>query len=242
MIRLSDLARVHGRPAHDSAGVPVGTVDQLYMSDSSSEPRWVTLRAADGRELFAPLEGAEVQDDGLRLAWPADRVLASPSMTVDDHLDSAEETRLCEHYALDAEPANGRHAVDLPQAIGDDGAATMHLSGERLVPRTEEVTRQLRLRRYVVTETELVEVPVKRERLAIERVNEAGTPELVEEFTLREERVVSVRTETFAVEDVQIAKAVVEVEEQLTVEVSRERAEVDADAAGLVSDPDRPSV
>ena len=51
---------------------------------------------------------------------------------------------------------------------------------------------------------------------------------------LREERIVEVRTETVAVEDVQISKTVVQEEEQVSVELARERL----DAEGAVIDPD----
>lgn len=241
MIRLSELARAQGRPAHDRDGEPIGNVDQIYMSDDETEPRWVTVHELSGgsRELFAPVEGAEVTDTGLRLACTRDQVLSSPDVAADEHIGPAEEALLSRHYALDSSFSGGRNAAEHPKGIMQGDQGTVTLSGERLVTGTEEVTRKLRLRRYVVTETETVEVPVKRERLAIERVTDGGgVPEIVEEFTLREERVVSVQTDTFAVEDVEITKAVVNEEEQLTVEVSRERVDIEADA-DRVSDPDR---
>lgn len=246
MIKLSELARVQGRPAHDSAGEPIGTVDQIYMSDDETEPRWVTVRDAsdENRQHFAPVEGADVTEAGLRLAWSRAHVLASPPVAAVEHIGPTAEAALFEHYALGADHDHGRHAAPpeppkLGEVVRDTGEAAVTLFGERPVTGTEEVTRQLRLRRYVVTETETIEVPVKRERLAIERViDAAGGTEVVDEFTLREERVVSVRTETFAVEDVHIDKAVVTEEEQVTVEVSRERLDVDAEPT-LVSDPDR---
>ena len=240
MISLSDLARVQGRPAYDSSGEPLGTVDQIYMSDFSDEPRWVTVTGAPGSaaQLFAPVAGARVSDDGLRLAWSRDDVLASPQVAADEHIDAAAETRLSEHYGSVRSSTEGRPADEHDQTPGEDADVAgedrpMTLSGERAVPGTEQITRRLRLRRYVVTDVETVEVPLKRERLAIERVSDVdGTTHVVDEFTLREERIVEVRTETVAVEDVRIAKTVVEEEEQVAVEMARERL----DAEGAVID------
>lgn len=244
MISLSDLARAQGRNAYDSAGEPLGTVDQIYMSDVSDDPRWVTVTGAPGSsaQLFAPVVGARVTDEGLRLAWPKADVLASPQLAADEHIDAEAEARLSEHYGRDRSREPGPDAAgqvedqeplyDAAQGIersadGDDMRVT--LMEERAVTGIEQGTRRLRLRRYVVTDVETIEVPLKRERLAIERVSDVeGEAEVMEEITLREERVVRVETDTFVVEDVHIAKTVVEEEEQVTVDLAREYLDIGA--------------
>lgn len=242
MISLSEVARLQGRPAHDSSDELIGTIDQIYMSDGDTEPRWVTLtRPGESRPLFAPLEGAVVEEDRLRLPLLRELVLTSPAVTADEDLGADDEAQLCRHYGFDSSTGRGKHAADsastatesatptaTPDAPDAPEEARVTLDGERLIPGTEQVTRQLRIRRYVVTEVQLVEVPLKQERLAIERVPlDGGAPEVVEEFTLRAEKVAFVQTETVAVEDVQISKAVVTEEERLTVEVAREQVEVE---------------
>ena len=216
MIRLSDLARLQGQPAHDLEGQALGTVDHLYLSDVDNEPRWVTIGSTSGSaaQVFAPLVGATAATEGLRLSVTRDQVLASPPLAVDAHLSPQEEAELERYYGL-------------PPVARPEEAQTITLSAERAVPGTELITRQVRVRRYVVTETELVEVPLKRERMVIERMPlEGGEPELIEEFTVREERVALVQTETFLVNDVQFAKELVTETEQVTVELKRERLDV----------------
>jgi uncharacterized protein (TIGR02271 family) len=216
MIRLSDLARLQGQPAHDLEGEDLGTVEHLYLSDVDNEPRWMTVGPSSGSapQIFAPLVGATAAAEGLRLAVTRAQVLGSPPMSVEQHLSPQDEAELERYYGLDpvAPPAE---------------VQIMTLSAERPVPRTEMITRQVRVRRYVVTETELVEVPLKRERMVIERMPvDEGEPELIEEFTVREERVALVQTETFLVNDVQFAKELVTETEQVTVELAREQLDV----------------
>lgn len=262
MISLSELARAQGRNAYDVKGEPLGTVEQIYMSDFGDDPRWVTVTGAPGSaaQLFAPVVGARVTDDGLRLAWSKDEVLASPQIDADEHIGPEAESRLSQHYGRDPSTSGGRHAAghetgrdteqdteqvteyDAAEGIersaeGDDLRVT--LREERAVTGTEQGTRRLRLRRYTVTEMETVEVPLKRERLAIERVSETdGTPQVIEEITLREERVAEVRTETVVVEDVQISKTLVEEDEEVAVQVEREYLDVEAPRGHLDSEGD----
>jgi stress response protein YsnF len=238
---LSDLARVQGQPAYDASGEAIGSVEDVYLSDSSNEPKWVTVASEEGTpgHLFVPVEGAAVEGDGLRLPWSREQLLGSPRMSADQHLGPTEEAALHRHYAVEPGRPRGQHA-DADREVGsaEGEEAVVLLSGERLVTDTEEVTHRVRLRRYVTTEVETVEVPLKRERLAIERVvDDRAEPQLIEELLLRAERVVSVETETVAVEEFQVAKEVVTEEKRLTVEVAREQLDIDADV-GVVAKSD----
>ena len=253
MITLSDLARVQGRPAYDSSGQPLGTVDQIYMSDYDDQPRWVTVTGAPGSaaQLFAPVAGARVEGDGLRLAWPRADVLGSPQVAPDEHIDAAMEARLAQYYG--GGQASGHDAAGLETGLetglqtgletgqrtengtapdpGVSNDARITLSAERAVPGTRQVSRRLRLHRYVDTEVEIVEVPLKRERLRIERVSDVdGTTQLLDEITLREERILEVRTETVQLEHVRVTKTVVEEEERLAIELAREHLHIESAA------------
>ena len=132
----------------------------------------------------------------------------------------------------------GTH-VGAAHSDATDDEASVILSEEQLRVSTEErVGGRARLRRYVVTENETITVPVRREKLVIERVADEtltepitgpdGQSEVIEEFTLREERVV-VGKETVAVEQVSVGKQEVVEEQEVTEQVRRERADVDVD-------------
>jgi uncharacterized protein (TIGR02271 family) len=118
----------------------------------------------------------------------------------------------------------------------NDGAMTR--SEERLVADTRtERAGKARLRKYVVTEQQQVNVPVTREEVRLERepITDANRdaaysgPEITEaehEVTLHAERPV-VQTETVPVERVRLAKETVRDEEQVSAEVRKEQIEFD---------------
>ena len=119
---------------------------------------------------------------------------------------------------------------------GDDASVT--LSEEQVSVGTESrEAGRARLRKYVTTEVQTVNVPVSKEKLVVERNPVEGRAssgpitdhgEQVEEITLREERAV-VDKETVDVEEVRLAKEQVTDTQQVSEQVRKEHAEVDVD-------------
>ena len=220
-------------------------------------------------ETFVPLEGASFDGEDLRLAYSKDTIKNAPRFDTDEHLDQGEEAELFRYYGLGGvggaettettETTQTAHSTTesvhtaptattgtthaglstgTTAATGDD--ATVTLSEERLdIGKAEQVAGRVRLRKYVTTETETITVPVRKEKLVVERVPVADTAtdpitepdghtEILEEVTLREERVI-VGKETVAVEQVRVGKQQVTEEQEVTEEVRRERADVDHD-------------
>jgi len=120
----------------------------------------------------------------------------------------------------------------------DLGDGAMTRSEERLnVDTQQEQVGKARLRKYVVTEQQQVNVPVSREEVRLERepITEANRgdafagPDITEsehEVTLRAERPV-VETETVPVERVRLGKETVTEEQTVGGEVRKERIEAD---------------
>jgi uncharacterized protein (TIGR02271 family) len=113
----------------------------------------------------------------------------------------------------------------------------MTLSEERLnVDKESQEAGRARLRKYVTTDTETVTVPVKKEKLTVERnpvegARSGGTiseGDDIEDITLREERAV-VDKETVDVEEVRVAKETVTEQQQVSGQVRKEHAEVEGD-------------
>ena len=132
--------------------------------------------------------------------------------------------------------------TDRTRAVTGDDAMTR--SEERLNVGTEtEEGGRARLRKYVVTEREQIEVPVQREEVRLERepiteanrgaaLRGADITEAEHEVTLRAERPV-VETETVAVERVRLGKETVTEQQTVGGEVRKERIEADLpDAEG----------
>lgn len=141
--------------------------------------------------------------------------------------------------ATDAD-ANGKHRADA--AANTDAAPAAAADGEMIrseeqlnVDKQRVESGQVRLRKYVVHDTETVEVPVEREEVRVSRepITEADranfTGDIGEQeasVTLHEERV-NVSKESVPVEKVSLDKDVVRDTEQVTEDVAKERIETD---------------
>jgi uncharacterized protein (TIGR02271 family) len=130
-----------------------------------------------------------------------------------------------------------RTGVDRDRDLTDraDNGVVRH--EERLhVGKEQRETGRARLRKYVVTENETVNVPLEREEVRVERTPLNGTEatagtigEEDVEVTLHEERPV-VAKETVGVEKVGLEKETVRDTERVDAEVRKEQVEVETDA------------
>ncbi|MEF3121936.1 PRC and DUF2382 domain-containing protein [Kocuria flava] len=126
----------------------------------------------------------------------------------------------------------------------DDGSVVRH--EEQLhVGKERQETGRARLRKYVVTDHETVDVPVEREEVRVERTPLSGTEatagtigEEDVEVTLHEERPV-VAKETVGVEKVGLEKESVRDTERVEADVRKEQVDVENDADRGLTDRDR---
>ncbi|MHA7156300.1 DUF2382 domain-containing protein [Arthrobacter sp. TMN-50] len=178
----------------DNDGAKVGSVGQIYLDDQTGNPSWVTVKTGmfGTSESFAPLEGAQVDGNDVRVGYSKDQIKDAPRVDPDGDLSVEEEGRLYQHYGLSSpggtydEPGtrgeqgfqSGDERVD---HTGDSGVVGHDTSGpttddamtrseERLTVGTESrETGRARLRKHVVTEMVTKTVPVQREEVTIER-------------------------------------------------------------------------
>ncbi|SDP81004.1 DUF2382 domain-containing protein [Lentzea jiangxiensis] len=244
-----------GREVHDPAGDKIGTVAQLWFDDDSGQPTWLSVSTGlfGLRESFLPVQGITEDTNGdLRTPYTKDQVKDAPNIDADGaHLDTDEEERLYNHYGVstarnaDAGYVGGGRDITDRDTTGRDTTGrgadeAMTRSEERLKVGTEQrEAGRARLRKYVVTETEQVEVPVTREKVRLERepITEANRGEALSgpaiseaehEVTLHEERPV-VDTEAVPVERVRLSKEQVTDTETVSGEVRKERIDTDAE-------------
>ncbi|WP_042392934.1 PRC and DUF2382 domain-containing protein [Streptacidiphilus carbonis] len=97
-----DPARVIGHKVIDADGHKIGQADEVYLDDSTGTPQWVTVKGGlfGGKGHFAPLGGAVLVDDQLRLAYPKAKVDSAPELETGRHLSVEEEMTLYQHYGL----------------------------------------------------------------------------------------------------------------------------------------------
>jgi len=262
MLTENEIGQVRGADVYAVDGEKIGSAGEVYLDDQTGRPEWVTVNTGlfGMNESFVPLAQAEVSDRGLTVPFDKDVVKDAPNVDPGSgHLSQEEERELYQHYGLEySESASesglaggqvtdaDRHGDtrDLDEdMVGQDtsDAATddaMTRSEERLNVGTEKhEAGRARLRKYVVTEQQTVDVPVTREEVRVERepITDANVdaatdgPAISEdehEVTLHEERPV-VETEAVPVERVRLSKEQVTDQETVTGEVRKEQIDTD---------------
>jgi uncharacterized protein (TIGR02271 family) len=266
MINTNELGTLPGTTVYGSDGEKIGRAGQAYVDDQSGEPEWVTVNTGlfGTKETFVPLRGAELTGDGLRVGYTKDHVKDAPNVDPENgHLDEAEEQRLFSHYELSGVgSAAGRDRGEVTEGsvgsgfAGEAGAVGHDTSGpttDDAMTRSEEQLQvgtqsreagRARLRKYVVTEEQSVQVPVTREEVRIERepITEGNVGEAMDgpaiseeehEVVLHEERPV-VQKEAVPVERVRLGKEQVTDQETVTEQVRQER--IEAEGPGVTDD------
>jgi len=250
-----------GRTMVDGGGDRIGSIEGIYADDQSGEPEWALVNTGlfGTKSTFVPIVQASERNGDVQVPYDKQLVKDAPRIEADQHLSEAEEQQLWRHYGLDygagqagtaAQRQPDTEEIDRPvgaaaggRRAGDDTAGrgvneAMTRSEEELRVGTETRQRgRARLRRYVITETQQVTVPVQREEVRVERepITDANLdpatsgPELTEsehEVVLHEEEVV-VDKQAVPRERVRLDTETVTEERQVGEEVRKEQIEVD---------------
>jgi stress response protein YsnF len=244
MITREQIPTVLDHPVYDTDGNKIGDARHVFFDDVTGEPEWVSVSTGlfGTSESFVPIHDATVVKDHLEVPFDKSRVKDAPNVDVDagGHLSEQEEHRLYEHYGIDWDTAwqqtdqsgqadqpgqAGRahsgtnETTGMPRAgyadtgVGGDDAMTR--SEERMNVGTERrEAGRARLRKYVITEEVQQTVPVRREKVRVERepitddnrdaaLSGPDITEAEHEVILHEERPVT-ETETVPVERVRM--------------------------------------
>ncbi|MCZ2526146.1 PRC-barrel domain-containing protein [Streptomyces sp. HB2AG] len=128
---------VIGHKAVDVEGNKIGSVEQVFVSDTTGSPEWVTVKRGlfRSKEIFVPLRGASMSGDQLRLAYLKEKVSGAPDLEVGRHLSVEEEQELYRYYGLSTtgpgrpgEAGAGGGAGDFGRRAGG-GAGTAGAAG-----------------------------------------------------------------------------------------------------------------
>jgi uncharacterized protein (TIGR02271 family) len=237
-----------GRTLLDRDSSRIGTIDAIYLDDQTGQPEWALVNTGlfGTRSSFVPLAQAFQSDNDVLVPYDKQLVKDAPRVDPDQHLSEAEERQLWQHYGLDYDTVNrsasGRDAASRAR-VGRDtsGPATddaMTRSEEELRVGTAQRERgRVRLRKYVTTEHVQQAVPVRRERVRLQRepITDANIdaatsgPDISEaehEVVLLEEEPV-VQKRVVPRERVRLDKDTVTGEEWVTEEFRKEQIDVD---------------
>ncbi|TWP33897.1 PRC-barrel domain-containing protein [Leekyejoonella antrihumi] len=94
----------------DASGDKVGTLEAIYFDTGTDEPAFasVTIGMLGRKRLaFAPLTGAVVSPDYLKVTATKKQIKDSPSIDTDGELTSEQEPELYQHYGLEYQPGVG---------------------------------------------------------------------------------------------------------------------------------------
>ena len=251
-----DVNAILSSTAYGSDGDKIGKVEQVFLDDNSGEPTFLTVNTGlfGAKENFVPVKGARQDGDRVVLPYTKDVIKDAPKVDADQHLSPAEEEELYRYYELNYD--DGRTAgtdrdrttaaAGTAGTAGVAGTAAATAGDEASVVRHEERLNvgtqereagHARLRKYVVTDHETVDVPVEREEVTVERTPINDTNARVDngtigeeevDVTLHEERPV-VQKEAVPVEEVGLNKQTVQETQRVEADVRKEQVDVETD-------------
>ena len=240
MTNPQDAEMYMGRTAVDSNGDKVGKVGQVYLDDQTGQPAWITVTTGlfGTKQSFAPLQGAVVEGEDVRLAVPKDLIKDAPNIDDDGHMAESEQQALFQHYGQAGSYESDRNGTEVysqdHDVSGPNTDDAMTRSEERLHVGTQQVEAgRARLRKYIVTENVTQTVPVSHEEVRIERepitdanrdqaLSGADLSEEEHEVTLHAEQPV-IDKETVPVERVRLGTETVTEQRQINEQVRKEQ-------------------
>ena len=242
MISIDQARTLQGKTMLGAGGDKLGTIDTLYADREDGSPTFATVNTGlfGGKSSFVPLEQAELKGDDLVVPYAKDLVKEAPGIDPDSELSPQEEDRLYAHYGVGGGFATAQTTGAGQDTSGPNTDDAMTRSEEHLQVGTQQVEAgRARLRKFVTTETETVQVPVTKERVTLERepitdgnVGQAldgpAISEEEHEVVLTEERPV-VAKEAVPVERVRLDKETVTEEATVSEELRKEQIEIDGD-------------
>ncbi len=260
MTSEEDAAQVFGSDVLDSSGNKIGSVDNVWVDDATSELEFVAVKTGwfMGKTHIIPVSDAQISDGAIQVPFSEDQIKGAPSFDGDAELSPDQEEEIYSYYGTGrstaASPSGLQSGQDTTSdyATGDtsgdtytadndtDQAVTLHEEELQAETRPVEAGR-VRLRKVVRTEHQEVPVDLRREEVEIERVpatsdatdGTAFQEEEIEVPVMREEAVAS--TTTRATEQVRLNKSVTTDTENVGADVRREEVETDDDTSGVAT-------
>jgi uncharacterized protein (TIGR02271 family) len=239
-----------GRTMLDRDGSRIGSIDAIYLEDQTGQPEWALVNTGlfGTESTFVPLAQATQTGEEVRIPYDKQLVKDAPRVDPDGPLSEAEERQVWRHYGLDYDRTTRRRPTGRDAAGRETSRSTaddaMTRSEEELrVGTTERERGRVRLRKYVTTEHVQQAVPVRQERVRVERepITDANLdaatsgPDISEaehEVVLREEEPV-VEKRVVPRERVRLDKDTVTDEERVAEQVRKEQIEVQGEDGKL---------
>ncbi len=247
--QMRTAERFEGLELVDAEGKKAGSIHSLWLDTATNEPEFVAVKGGMfGRTHIVPVAGAQIDEANrqLRVPYRRDQIGSAPHIDETAELSEQEEEQVYRHYGVQ------RSEAPSPTGLAGGGGGTtsgtsggrstrgvrsdrIQLSEERLrVAKEQEQAGEVRLGTRVVEREETVEVPLREERVVIERTavqGEArpgeitGTSETIEVPVTRERA--NIEKEAVVTEEVGVRTEAVEHTERVQATVRKEELVVD---------------
>lgn len=101
-LSAEQLEQVKGADVTSGDGHPVGTVEGIYLDESTREPEWALVNTpwVGKRNTFVPLREATFEQGTLRLPYSLEQLQGAPMIDPDGTLSEGEEAELYSHYGI----------------------------------------------------------------------------------------------------------------------------------------------
>ncbi len=186
---VSEAYEWRGRNVVDQEGSRVGRLEEIYLDENTGRldqhtgrPEWMLIHTGlfGTKSSFAPLAGAQLDGEDVRIGYSKQEVKDAPSVEANGELSQEEEARLYAHYGLDYSESRSDAGVPRRERAGRApvGRDVSGPTTDDAMTRSEEELRvgtakrergRARLKKYVVTEDVNQTVPVQREEVRIKR-------------------------------------------------------------------------
>lgn len=103
MFAAENLRDWRGQKVIDPDGSKIGELEAVYVDTATDEPAFVTVKIGmigRHRLAFAPLTGATVTPDAVRVRYDKKLVHDAPTIDTDGELTAADEPAVFAHYEL----------------------------------------------------------------------------------------------------------------------------------------------
>jgi uncharacterized protein (TIGR02271 family) len=228
---IERINEARGASVYDAQGEEIGAVEEIFYDVRSNQPEWVGIGTGffGTKRVLVPLEGAELRDDALYVAYPKEQVKDSPDIDSDEISEETEQ-ELYTYYQLSARAPGKQRG----KGRGRSKQEVTRAEEELQVGKRPVETGGVRLKKWVETEPVGVDVELQQEtaRVTRESIDQPVDAELGEEeieVPLRGEEAVA-QKQVVAKERVGVEKDVETETKTVTDQVRKERVEVEGDA------------
>jgi sporulation protein YlmC with PRC-barrel domain len=101
-LSAEQLEQVKGADVTSGDGHPVGTVEGIYLDESTREPEWALVNTTwiGKRNTFVPLREATFEQRALRVPYSLEQLQGAPMIDPDGTLSEGEEAELYSYYGI----------------------------------------------------------------------------------------------------------------------------------------------